>query len=129
MPTTRAGEAPMAVNQTRVPTASFVPEAIWAAFSSTPTPRSPARRSWSLSHRDNIGQSDRFHAQDAPSTIEYVLPGLADLLGIRERAGRKREVRGHYVVHVETGIKGREREQRVPKHSGRDQEPHGDGDL
>ena len=63
-------------------------------------------RVFSFAHRDNIGQGDRFNARDAPSTIEYVLPGLADLLGIRERAGRKREMRGHYVAHVETGIKG-----------------------
>src|SRR6266850_6494544 len=60
----------------------------------------------SFAHGDNIGQRDRVNARDAPSTIEYVLPGLADLLGIPKRTGRKREARGDYVVHVETGIEG-----------------------
>ena len=60
----------------------------------------------SFAHRDNIGQRDRVNARDASSTIEYDLPGRADLLGIPERTGRKCEARGHYVVHVKTWIEG-----------------------
>ena len=63
-------------------------------------------RVFSFAHRDNIGQGDRFNARDAPSTIEYVLPSCPDLLGIPESTWRKSEPRGHYVVHVETGIEG-----------------------
>src|SRR5438045_6703818 len=62
----------------------------------------------SFAHRDNIGQRDRVDARDASSTIEYDLPGRADLLGDPERAGRKREACGHYVVHVDTGYLGGE---------------------
>ena len=58
----------------------------------------------SFAHGDNIGQRDRVNARDASSTIEYGLPGRANLLGIPERAGRKREACGHYVVHFETGF-------------------------
>src|SRR5580704_16927830 len=60
----------------------------------------------SFTHGDNVRQCDGFNPRDAASTIEYVLPGPADFLGMRERAGRKGEVPSHGVVHVETGIEG-----------------------
>src|ERR1700688_64212 len=92
--------------------------------------RGPVREGvFSYAHGDNVGQRRRLYAGDAASTIEHILPGLANLFGILEYGGREREVRGDYVVHVETGIERREREQRVAEHPGRDQQDYREGDL
>src|ERR1700676_3223684 len=50
---------------------------------------SPVREGgFSYAHGDYVGQRRRLNAWDAASTIEHVLPGLANLFGILEHGGR-----------------------------------------